>query len=416
MMQRRSFLAAAGALAAATQIPFAKAKNQGATSAACNPPVVPSSTKSRFAPLISGKAPGTLLSKEEIEASVNGARAWKVRYISKDVNGVLNEVSGLVIAPAATGKNRKLLTWCHGTTGLGDAACPSAQPGPACNMNIYFDTPSSQQIDYGVPGLQDWINDGYVVCATDYQGLGTPGQHQYVVNRTQARDAVYLARAARKMAVGAGTKLGCAGWSQGGGAAASVAELDAADYGELQLVGTVAMSPGVTSIAYGMPKGLTAALSNPSIPPDGHLLMVLAGFQIANPDVLKLSDYFTPLGIEIIETSWNIQPVHHFGDTVARLFRLKGAIMQSNPKNLDRWQAAITAGSAATRKPVAPVLLCMDLFDGGTVIPVTWQTAYAAKVQQLGGSIKTLEYPNDDHFSLPDSCTPAARQWLNGLF
>ena len=416
MMQRRAFLAAAGALAAASQIPFAKAKDKGSANGTCNPPVVPSSTKSRFAPLISGKTPGTLLSKEEIEASVSGARAWKVRYISKDVNGVLNEVSGLVIAPAATGKNRKLLTWCHGTTGLGDAACPSAQPGPACNMNIYFDTPSSQQIDYGVPGLQDWINDGYVVCATDYQGLGTPGQHQYVVNRTQARDAVYLARAARQMPVGAGTKLGCAGWSQGGGAAAAVAELDAADYGELQLVGTVPMSPGVASIAYGMPKGLTAALGNPSIPPDGHLLMVLAGFQIANPDVLKLSDYFTPLGIEIIETSWNIQPVHHFGDTVARLFRLKGAIMQSNPKNLDRWQVAVTAGTAATRQPAAPVLLCMDLFDGGTVVPVTWQTAYAAKVQQLGGSIKTLEYPKDDHFSLPDSCTPDARQWLNGLY
>jgi len=35
----------------------------------------------------------------------------------------------------------------------------------------------------------------------------------------------------------------------------------------------------------------------------------------------------------------------------------------------------------------------MDLFDGSTVVPVTWQTAYAAKVQQLCVSIKTLEYP-----------------------
>jgi hypothetical protein len=37
-----------------------------------------------------------------------------------------------------------------------------------------------------VPGLQRFVDDGYVVCATDYQGLGTPGQHQYMVNRTQA--------------------------------------------------------------------------------------------------------------------------------------------------------------------------------------------------------------------------------------
>ncbi|MFM8766125.1 MAG: lipase family protein [Spartobacteria bacterium] len=382
-----------------------------------NQPPTPSATKSRFAPPFTGGKPGDLLSHKEIGTGIKGARAWKVRYISKDVNGVLYEVSGMVIAPKEKGKNRKVMTWCHGTTGLGDAASPSAQPNPAREFLTYFDTPSAQQIDCGVPGLQDWINDGYVVCATDYQGLGTPGQHQYVVNRTQARDAVYLVHAARKMEeISVGTKFGASGWSQGGGAAAAVAELDEADYGELKLVGTVPMSPGVASIAYGMPKGLTAALSDPSIPPDGHLLMVLAGFQIANSDVLKLSDYFAPLGVEIIETSWNIQPVHHFCDTVARLFRLKGAIMQSKPTNLDRWQAAITAGSAATRKPVAPVLMCMDTFDGGTVVPVPWQEAYAEKVKELGGSIEIKEYPHDDHFSLPNHCAPAAREWLTGLF
>lgn len=42
--------------------------------------------------------------------------------ISKDVNGVVQEVSGLVSAPTARGKNRKLLSWCQGSTSLGDAA------------------------------------------------------------------------------------------------------------------------------------------------------------------------------------------------------------------------------------------------------------------------------------------------------
>jgi len=382
-----------------------------------NQPPTPSSTKERFAPPFTGGKPGNLLSHKEIGTDIKGARAWKVRYVSKDVNDVVTEATGLIIAPEEKGKDRKVMTWCHGTTGIGDAACPSAQPNPARGFLTYFDTPSTQQIDCGVPGLQGWIDDGYVVCATDYQGLGSPGQHQYVVNRTQARDAVYLVHAAHKLdEVSAGTKFGGAGWSQGGGAAAALAELDTADYGDLKLVGTVPMSPGVASIAYGMPKGLTAALSDPSIAPDGHLLMVLASFQVANPDELKLSDYFTPLGIEIIETSWNIQAVHHFSDTVARLFRLKGAILQSKPTNLDRWQAAITAGSAATHKPVAPVLMCMDTFDGGTVVPVSWQEAYAEKVKELGGSIEVKEYPKDDHFSLPNSCAPDARAWLNGLF
>jgi len=101
VMQRRAFLAAAGALAAATQIPTAQAK--AAASGACTSGMVPSASKSRVAPLIRGQQPGTLLSREEIAASVSGARAWKVRYISADVNGVLHEVSGLVIAPTAAG-------------------------------------------------------------------------------------------------------------------------------------------------------------------------------------------------------------------------------------------------------------------------------------------------------------------------
>lgn len=382
-----------------------------------NQPPTPSATKSRFAPPFTGGKPGDLLSQKEIGTEIKGARAWKVRYVSKDVNDVPTEVTGLVIAPEEKGKDRKVMTWCHGTTGLGDSAMPSAEPNPARNLITYFDANSTQQNDYGVPGLQGWIDDGYVVCATDYQGLGTPGQHQYVVNRTQARDAVYLVHAARKMDdVSAGTEFGCTGWSQGGGASAAVAELEPEDYGDLKLVGTVCMSPGAAIVAYETPVGPTAAMGNHNMPPDSHLVMMLAGFQVANPDKLKLSDYFTPLGIEILETAWNIQPVHHLNDSFARLFRLKGPVMQEKPTNLDAWKEAITAGSAGTRKPVAPVLMCMDTFDGGTAVPVIWQTKYADLVKSLGGTIETKEYPKDDHFSLPNSCAPDALKWLNGLF
>jgi hypothetical protein len=45
-----------------------------------------------------------------------------------------------------------------------------------------------------------------------------------------------------------------------------------------------------------------------------------------------------------------------------------------------------------------------------------WQTNYADLVKKLGGSVEFKEYPNDDHFSLPNSCAPDARQWLNELF
>ena len=382
-----------------------------------NQPPTASAKKARLAPPFTGGKPGDLLSHQEIGTDIKGARAWKVRYVSKDVNDVATEVTGLVIAPEGKGKDRKVMTWCHGTTGLGDSACPSAQPNPAREFITYFNADSTQQTDFGVPGLQGFIDDGYVVCATDYQGLGGPGQHQYIVNRTQARDAVYLVHAARKLEeAGAGSKFGCVGWSQGGGASGAVAELDPEDYGDLKLVGTVCMSPGSAIVAYTDPAGPSAGLANTKAAPDSHLVMMLAGYQAANPDKLKLSDYLTPLGIEIIETAWNIQPVHHLNDTIARLFKLKGPILQAKPTNLDAWKAAIADGSSGTRKPVAPILMCMDTFGGGLVVPDTWQTKYADLVTKLGGSIEIKEYPNDDHFSLPTSSAPEARAWLNGLF
>lgn len=356
--------------------------------------------------------PGELLEQESIATSLKGASAYRIRYVSQDVNGQATESTGLVIAPIEVVNDRPVLTWCHGTTGLGDAACPSAQPDPARELTVYFSVEATQSIDYGVPGLQRFLDDGWVVCATDYQGLGTPGMHQYVVNRTNARDAINIVHAARSMQLGAGAEVGCIGWSQGGGAAAAVAELDAEDFGDLQVIGTVTMSPAVTSIVMANPAGPAAALTDGGTPPDSHLVMLLAGAAAGNQQ-LKLSDVFTPLGESIVNGAWNTQPVHHLNDTIARLFRLQGPILDFKPGVMDAWKAAIEHGSAAQCKPVCPVLLCVDSFDGGTVVPVQWQTAYANAITALGGDIETKTYPNDDHFSLPVSSIDDARAWLS---
>ena len=71
-----------------------------------------------------------LLDHRPVETKLTGALAYWVRYRSHDLHGVATESTGLVIAPSTpvtSGDERRVMTWCHGTTGLGDAACPSAK-------------------------------------------------------------------------------------------------------------------------------------------------------------------------------------------------------------------------------------------------------------------------------------------------
>lgn len=357
-----------------------------------------------------------LISAEQIETSTKGAVAYRVLYHSYDVRGRATTSSGLVIAPAAAGADRKVLSWAHGTTGSGDAACPSAAPDPAADLRTYFDSGSTTNYDFGIPGLQSFIDDDWVVVATDYQGLGTPGLHHYTINRTNALDALNIVNAAREMDVAAGTRFGCIGWSQGGGTAAGIAELDAADYGDLALVGTVSLSPGVPTMGLAHPTGMGAALSGGDVAPDGHLIMNLAAFADAYPDKVQLSDVLTPLGIKVWNENWNVQPVHHLSDIIARAYVHEGPILAIDKTKLPAWLEVFTDGSAGRVTPICPVHVFIDSQAGGTVIPVGWQQGYVDAVQALGADIVVTDCPEDDHFSLPKNQIAPAKAWLESQF
>ena len=357
-----------------------------------------------------------LISSEKISTSITGAEAYRVRYRSSDVQGKPTESTGLVISPASAGTNRKVMSWTHGTTGMGDAACPSTQPDPARELVTYFQSGSTTQIDYGIPGLQSFIDEGWIVAATDYQGMGTEGVHQYTVNRTNARDGVNIVHAVQEMNLGAGNQFGVIGWSQGGGSAAAAAELDPSDYGDLTLVGSVAMSPGVPVVAIHQPGLGTALGGDAPIPPDGHLFMILCGMAAAFPETLSLDDVLTPVGKRIFEENWNTAPVHHLSDILGRAFKHEGPVMAINKAKFPAWVQAFTTSSATLTKPVCPILVLIDKQDENGPCPLPWQLGYIDAIQKLGGEISSSEYPHDDHFSLPQASIAEAQRWLVSKF
>src|ERR1022692_657118 len=131
-----------------------------------------------------------------------------------------------------------VLSWAHRTTGVADICAPS-RDAPGHPSHIYVQIADAM--------LNLWVSRGWVVVKTDYQGLGTPGRHPYLVGAAAARDAVDIVVAARQLFPAIGRRWVVMGHSQGGHAALFAASLAQAgspglDPG-LDLAGAVAIAP-----------------------------------------------------------------------------------------------------------------------------------------------------------------------------
>lgn len=179
---------------------------------------------------IPSNAPGTILRFETINAPFPESQAWRVLYTSTGINGETIAVSGMVFAPAGPipPGGRPVVSWAHPTTGIDDQCAPSRSPKP------YDD----------VQGLADFLNLGWVVVATDYQGLGTDGMHPYLVGASEAQGTIDIVRAARNLnETGASSNYFVFGHSQGGQAALFAGQMASTYAPELQLLGVAAAAP-----------------------------------------------------------------------------------------------------------------------------------------------------------------------------
>ena len=181
-------------------------------------------------PIPSGP-PGTVIRFETMVAPFPDSQAWRVMYTSTGIEGEPIVVSGMVFAPSGPvpAGGRPVVTWAHPTTGIEDQCAPSRSPKP------YDD----------VQGLSEFLGLGWVVVATDYQGLGTDGMHPYLVGASEAQGTIDIVRAARALEseTGASSNYFVFGHSQGGQAALFAGQMAATYAPELQLLGVAAAAP-----------------------------------------------------------------------------------------------------------------------------------------------------------------------------
>ena len=373
---------------------------------------------------------GKIIKKEPIKTTVPGAQAWRIAYISSDIRDRKTISTGLIVAPLgqAPAEGRPVMAWAHGTTGTAQSCGPSQVLNPAVNLNEYFLVGGNSWTDYGMPNLETFIKEGYVVVATDYQGLGGGGQHQYAVAATQSQDLINSVRAAHSMTeVGASKKAIAYGWSQGGGTV--IAAASQKDYlaqtgtvaDGIEFLGFVALAPydaGISFVGKTLDVasadqlfiGLNEAFTN-NIFNFTHFSMNLWGTQAAFPS-LKLSDFFTDEGVNVLNEVYFNKCVHAASDTLNFVYGEKyKSLMKSQPTNTLAWAQALVKGSVLPVKPIAPVVIYWG--TGDTVVPPPMGQAYRQQMCQLGGNVGRFQLPGrQTHFTTPPVAAPYYLPWI----
>lgn len=182
---------------------------------------------------------GALIRSEPLKVKLDPAgaanvalTATRILYRSTARDGGAIAVSGSVLVPKAPwiGPGRRpVIGYGVGTQGIGDTCAPSRQ--------------FSDGLEYEGLFMAGLLARGYAIAVTDYEGLGTPGMHTYMDRVSQGHtvlDAVRAAQHLKGSGLGADSPVALYGYSQGGGAAASAAELAESYAPELDIKGTAA--------------------------------------------------------------------------------------------------------------------------------------------------------------------------------
>lgn len=287
------------------------------------------------------------------------ADGTRIMYRSTDARGNPNVVTGTYFEPwnAWPGQGeRPLIVYGPGTQGQADQCAPSRQFNQGIHWSPYLDI----AFNYEELFVATMVARGFAIVMTDYEGLGTIGvTHSYVNRLSQGHAMLDAARSAKLLPGTSLTPDGPVafwGYSQGGGAAASAAELAQAYAPELNIVGTYAGAPPA-DLAELIPFADGSAL----VGVIGYALnSVFQSYPEAAPKVRAL---LTPRGMDFVDKTKD----QCIAESLAKfMFRhLQPYFNHPIPELLadPQFRGLLDLQKLGTLRPNAPVLLNSNRFD-----------------------------------------------------
>ncbi|RJQ76750.1 lipase [Pseudonocardiaceae bacterium YIM PH 21723] len=294
-------------------------------------------------------APGEILAATPTELRlapltppVPGVTATRIRYRSTSATGAPNVVSGIVLVPTKPYPGpRPLIGYGVGSHGGADGCEPSAV--------------LPQGTDFEAVSWAPLLAKGWALAITDYEGLGTPGEHTWGVGPAQGNAVLDILRAARTLPGLESSSLAVMGYSQGGVAAAWAAQLQPEYAPELRLAG----------VAVGAITDATAELlrANDGGPASFLNIAHLSGLDAAYPE-LRLDRYLTDKGRAALKSiRTDCVAVAGVKNAFQRLSSLTTVPILDQPD----WAARFRAnGAGHGARPTVPVLVYHSRLDEGS--------------------------------------------------
>lgn len=323
-----------------------------------NPPVelpAANGTVIRHEPLPLG------LSLPGLDGRAMPGAATRLMYRSTDSGGQAVAVTGAYIEPSAAWKGsgpRPLVALASGTVGQGDQCAPSMTLQHPLTLS-----PETVSVGYETLAIYRLLSAGVAVVVTDYVGLGaTDRLHTYVNRLDQGHALLDAARAAHQLpgaSITPDSRTGLYGYSQGGGASASAAELQSSYAPDVKLAGTYAGAP---------PANLTATMKGiDGSALAGALAWSINGFSQADPDLRDVVEAnVNDAGRAALKDASTMcvgDAIFGYGFTKSTKWTTSGKslgdVIAAEPKA----QAALDRQRIGTLKPTGPIRLATGVQD-----------------------------------------------------
>lgn len=330
---------------------------------------------------------GTLIRYEVMDDyTFDGATTYRIMYLSESLAGDPIAVTGMATVPTADAPEdgRPMITIAHGTTGIADQCSPSV---------------TNKNAEMGL--VENAVSEEFLVAATDYEGLGTPGRHPYLVGESEGRSTIDAILAAGELPdADPGTKLGIVGYSQGGHGALWANQVAAEWAPDLEVVGTFSGAPASEI-------GVILAASERV---KGFGIMVIAGINAAYPDA-DLDDILTPAGQEVLKAV----DEGCVGDVFDAAGAAQGQLFVPDGNQSEPWSDLGSAQDAGTEKTNdAPILLIHSNED--QTVPTFFIDQVEGRMCANGQVVQRVDLPEGNHTSAAVPAYEQALEWMQQLF